>query len=221
METSKEQLTKTLIIASIMSAIGVIAIIFFHNMSFQKNSTIVLPAGGTYLGSTPGTTIPTPLTTIQTSDSKNGMVTIKGRIYPYTFEAPDSLKFVTFPNDPYDIYALVIDNKPADQNVLIGVDDLKKTQELKTYITGDKRVYVENWWKQFGGLTGVSTITPFTNSQGLKGYRAVFINSSGQTPTVDVFFETPNPEHVIHLANGPLPKTTFEAIVDSVAWEKK
>lgn len=164
-----------------------------HYMSIKdRKGTIVLPAGGTYLG--PSST-PAPSSGI-----------IHGRIYPYSFEAPEGVNLVTFPNDPYDIYALSINNQPPEQNVLIGVDKAG----------GNKRTYVENWWKQFGGLKGVESITTFTNSKGLKGYKAKYINGS----SIDVFFESPDGRYVIHLANGPLPKDVFDAIVDSVAWEK-
>jgi hypothetical protein len=179
---------------------------------------VVLPAGGTYLGSTPAFKAPEVTPAVATTSSQDGFVTIEGRIYPYSFEAPDTLKFATFPNDTYDIYALLINNQPPEQNVLIGVDNLARTDELKAYIP-NKRAYVENWWKQFGGLKGVSSITPFTNTSGLKGYKAVFINAQNETPNEDIFFETPNPNLVIHLANGALPKAVFNAIVDSVAWK--
>lgn len=185
------------VVAIGISAALILLVILQHNLAFRKTGTIVLPAGGTYLGPTP--------------DSRNQSAPIpgimKGRIYPYSFEVPDDLKLVTFPNDPFDIYAIAINNQPPEQNVLIGVDAAQ----------GNKRAYVENWWKQFGGLKGVNSIVPFTNSKGLRGYKAKFINGSSE----DIFFESPDGKYMIHLANGPLSKEVFDAIVDSVAWEKK
>jgi len=212
-----------------------------HNMSFK--GTIVLPAGGTYLGpsSTTETPAPTPIptTTIATTPPPNAAangsyttqqgklafpknatwVSVFGNKYPYAFQAPKALPLVTLPNDQFDIWAISWNNQPPDQNVLIGVDNLTRTDNLKQYINTTKRAYVENWWKQFG-LTGVSSITEFTNSNGLKGYRAKYTTASGVSPNDDVFFETPNSSLVIHMASGILDPSIFNLIVDSVSWKK-
>ncbi len=209
----------TLLITCMVSASLILFVVFQHNLAFQKSGTIVLPAGGTYLGVTP--TVQPAASQPIIVPSSDGKVTVKGRIYPYTFEAPDTLKLVTFPNDPYDIYALSINNQPPEQNVLIGVDDLNRTEELKKHLKGNKRAYVEAWWKQFSGLTGVSQISAFTNTAGLTGYKAKYKNTAGQTPNDDVFIVSPDGQYVIHLANGPLPKATFDAIVDSVTWNSQ
>ncbi len=206
----------TLVIAIGISTVLILLIVLAHNLSFQKSGTIVLPAGGTYLGPSPTA----PTNPKVEAPTKAGFVTVKGKKYPYSFEVPSDLKLVTFPNDPYDIYALSLDDRPPDQAVLIGVDDLNRTEELKKYVKGSKRAYVENWWKQFGGLTGVSSITPYTNKAGLKGYKVLYANAAGQTPNDDVFFASPDGRYIIHLANGPLPDAIFNAIVDSVTWEK-
>ncbi len=211
-----ESMKKTLLIAIGISTVLLLFVVLEHNLSFQKSGTIVLPAGGTYLGSTP--TPQAPAAAI--SAPVNGMVAVKGRIYPYAFEIPATLRLVTFPNDTYDIYALAIEGAPPEQNVLIGVDDLNRTEGLKKFIKGSKKAYVESWWKQFSGLTGVASLTSFTNSKGLIGYRAKFKNANGQAPNEDVFLESPDGRYVIHVANGPLEKPAFDAIVDSVGWTK-
>jgi len=217
------------IIAAGISIVIIALIILQHNLSFK--STIVLPAGGTYLGPTQTPTqapvapvtnnAPQPISNAGKFTAPNNAtwVSIFGRIYPYTFQAPKTLKLVTFPNDQFDIYAIDWNNAPPDQNVLIGVDNLNRTDNLKQYITVSKRGYVENWWKQFG-LTGVSSITEFTNSNNLKGYRARYTTASGLSPNEDVFFETPNPADVIHLASGVLDTSVFNLIIDSVSWKK-
>ena len=237
----------TAIIAIGVSVAVIALIILQHNLAFQGVGTIVLPAGGTYLGPTdtttpaPAITPPAPVaptvtvSTTPTAPTKNGTyttaqgkfavtkdavwVTVKGNKYPYSFKKPSALNLVTFPNDQFDIYAISWNGQPPDQNVLIGVDNLNRTDALKQYIDVSKRTYVENWWKQFG-LKGIGSITEFTNSHGLKGYRAKFLNSAGQTPNDDVFFETPNPIYVIHIASGVLDSSVFDPLIDSVAWGK-
>ncbi len=229
----------------------ILFIILQHNLSFQKNSQTIIPAGNTYLGpsntDTPAPTAlavnptetpkGTPVPTEKGQTAKNGSVTMnaqgklvasaniamslmKGKKYPYSFSVPSTLKLTTFPNDQFDIYAIAWENRPPDQNVLVGVDNLTRTDALKQYVSLSKRSYVENWWKQFGGLKGVASIVEFTNSKGLKGYRAKFLNSANQTPNEDVFFETPDPKYVIHLASGILDTTLFNTIIDTVAWTK-
>jgi hypothetical protein len=202
----------------------VLLIILQHNLSFK--STIVLPAGGTYLGPTESpapvsvTSAPLPPTPASsqgkfTVGKDAAWVTIKGNKYPYAFRAPKSLNLVALSKDVYDIYAISWNNMSPDSNVLIGVDDLRRTDALKKYIGISKRQYVEEWWKQFGSLKGVQSITEFTNSKGVKGYRAKYLNA----PNDDVFFEIPAAPHfVIHMANGVLDTSVFDEITDSVEW---
>jgi hypothetical protein len=226
------------LIAGGISIVIIALIILQHNLSFK--GTIVLPAGGTYLGPSETTTqAPTaPPALPSVASAKEGQplpttpspgkftvagnatwINVSGRIYPYSFQSPKSLSLVTFPNDQFDIYAISWNNHPPDQNVLIGVDNLKRTDNLKQYINVSKRGYVENWWKQFG-LTGVSSITEFTNSNNLKGYRAKYKTAAGLSPNDDIFFETPDPALVIHLASGVLDSSVFNLIIDTVAWKK-
>ncbi len=171
-----------------------------------RRGTIVIPAGNTYLGPTPSQAPAAPTTAV---------TVYRGRIYGYSFSAPQSIRVTTLPDDTYDMYALAAPGTDPGSNVLIGLDPKADPKQ-------DKLTYVQNWWKQFSGLTGVASIEQLTNSQGLKGYKARFVNTAGATPNLDVFFEIPgHPAYVIHLASGPLDEAVFAAIVDSVSWENK
>jgi len=223
-------LVTTVKITVVIAGIALLLIIYNHNISFQKAGTIVLPAGGTYLG--PSTTDapsenPNPEEKANiTSGNKftvttdTPWITVKGRIYPYSFSAPKTLTLTTFANDQYDMYAISWNNLPPDQNVLIGVDNLERSDALRQYIKRPKRSYIQNWWKQFNGLTGVASITEFSNKNGLKGYKTKFLNSGGPVANDDIFFEVMSPKYVIHLSNGALDPIIFDAIVDSVSWGK-
>ncbi len=231
-QDEKEQLTTLIKVAAVAGIGGLILIIFIViQYVFMKRTpgTIVLPNGTTYLGpsteqnQTPppiadSTTPPAPLFT-ETADED--WREVRGKTYPYFFSAPESMKLVTFPNDAYDIYAIDCCNILPQSNVLVGVDNLEKNAEKKQYISSPKKVYVQEWWKQFGGLKGVGSLVEFTNSEGLKGYRAQYTNAQNQTPNEDVFFEVEgNPQYVIHLARGVMDQAVFDKIIDSVGWRK-
>jgi hypothetical protein len=194
------------------------ALVFIHYAQISKRQgSLVIPAGNTYLGpnapAQSSQVIPTNTANIFTAAPDVPWHDVHGRIYPYTFSAPTTLTLTTFNNDPYDISAISCCGIDPGSNVLIGVD-------FKANPNQQKLAYVQNWWHQFSGLKSVSSIDEFTNSKGLKGYKAKFVNSAGETPNLDVFFEVPgHPELVIHLASGTLDPAVFTKIVDSVSWK--
>lgn len=193
-----------------------ILVLIHYSRISGRPGTLVIPAGNTYLGPNAPDQHPQP-----TQKSTSGKFTvasdvpwhvIRGRIYPYSFSVPTTLNLKTFDNDKYDIYAINCCGIDPGSNVLIGVDFKADPKESKL-------VYVENWWHQFGGLKSVAGIDQFTNSKGLKGYKAKYVNAAGEIPNLDVFFEVPgHPDYVIHLASGSLDTDVFSKIIDSVAW---
>lgn len=192
---------KAVVVGVAITVIGTIAVLFHYRQISDRTGTIIIPAGNTYLGPTP--------TQAATSDEWH---TVRGHVYPYTMSVPGTLTLTTFPNDPYDMYAIA-GGDPAS-NVLIGIDTKADPRETKT-------MYIHAWRKQFSSLTGVKSIDQFTNSKGLKGYTVKFLTASGESPNLDIFFEVPDkPSYVIHLSNGILDPAVFDDIVDSVGWEK-
>lgn len=190
---------KTVGIAVAITLIGVVAVLIHYQKISGRQGTIVIPAGNTYLGPTP--------TQAATS---NEWHTVKGHIYPYTMSVPASIALTTFPDDPYDMYA--IDGRDPASNVLIGIDTKANPRETKS-------TYIQNWRKQFSILTGIKSIDSFTNANGLKGYKVKFLNANGEAPGLDIFFEVPGkPHYVIHLNSGTLDPAVFADIVDSVGW---
>lgn len=200
---------KAVTVAIGITVIGTLLVILHYRQISTRSGIIIIPAGNTYLGPTP-----TPVA------DDTAWHTVKGHIYPYTFSVPATLTLTTFPNDPYDIYALSGNNIAPASNVLILLDDLSKNTTQSQYINQPKTVYIRNWWKQFNNLIGVASIEPFTNSNGLKGYNVKFLNTANESPNLDVFFEVPAmPQYVIHLTNGIVDPAVFAKIVDSVGWE--
>lgn len=226
---NEEQEMKSLMKVGGLVAISVLFLLIFifvwNAWTVKRNSEIVLHQGVTYTGPTPtgGASAPQPATTASgkyTVDENTKWKIVTGKIYPYNFEAPENLELVRFDNDPYDIYAIAWKGQRPDANVLIGVDNLSNKEDLKQYINQSKQKYVENWWKQIGSLSGVSSVTPFTNSKGMKGYKAKFLLQGGSpAPYEDIFFETSKKKDiVIHMANSVLDEKVFERIVDTVSW---
>lgn len=200
---------KAVTVAVVITVIGILLVLAHYQQISGRSGTIVIPAGTTYLG-------PSPTQAPSTEQWR----TVKGHIYPYTMSVPSTITLTTFPNDPYDMYAIM--GSDPSSNVLIGVDDLSKNTTRTQYINQPKTAYINAWYKQFSILTGIKSIDPFTDSKGLKGYKVKFLTASGESPSLDIFFEVAaSPQYVIHLSNGPLDPAVFTTIVDSVGWEKE
>lgn len=218
-EQGKELIHVSIVVAGVVVVL-LLSIVIWHTWTTSRAGKLVLHSGYTYIGPTPttGPTAPTTAGGKFTVPSDAPWKTVSGSIYQYSFQAPEALNLVRFPNDPYDIYAIAWNNQSPESNVLIGVDNLAKNEKFKEYVSQPKISYVENWWRQFG-LTGVASITPFTNKMGMKGYKAKYTVGNNPAPTDDIFFEVPKKkELVIHLANGVLDQAVFDRIVDTLSW---
>lgn len=203
-----------------------------YHLANTNKGTIAIPAGKTYLGppavvpewtdfskpkETPAPAQMSPFTAPDTSVWKQW----KGTAFPYQFSYPDTLPLTGFSNDQNDSVGYAWGGRKAAENILINVIDLSKNTTFEPYITKPKKEFVNAWWKQFSGLTGVSPIVGFTNKKGLKGYKARFINAAGQTPNLDIFFEIPgNKNLIIRIANGLMDPLLFDTIVETVEWKK-
>lgn len=221
-EISLKSLAKVGGVAALVVVFLLVSIFVWHAWTTKRASRTILHSGVTYVGPSPQGGAQAPLNLPAKFQAKNEETwrTVTGAIYPYNFQAPESLELVRFPEDQYDIYAVSYNNQPPQSHVLIGVDNLSKNPKLEEYISKPKIEYVRNWWKQFGALSGVASVTPFTNSQGMKGYKARFLLQGGNpTSYDDIFFETSKKKDVvIHLSNSILDDQVFDKIVDTVSW---
>lgn len=175
-----------------------------------KNRTpnIVLPGGVTYLGPSP--TQQATSDKIQIADNAKWTTQI-GKKYPYSFLFPETLSLGVFPNDPFDAVGIYWNNLDASANLLLRVETISQGVGVKEYAT--------TWWKQYS-WKGVADVLEFTNKNGLKGYRAKYINEKGETPYDNVFIEVPGRRDlVIWMASGLLEPAIFDKIVDSVSWK--
>lgn len=198
-----------------------IATIAAFQYSKNRPSTIVLPAGNTYLGPSLTPVPPPPQTDrIQVPPNEEKAIQ-KGKIFPFSFSYPKSLSLGVFPGDPLDSVTVFWGNTNPQENLLFRVENLKEIPFAKPYLTKPKIEYARDWWKQYN-WKGVDSVVQFTNSKGLVGYRAKYKDASGNTPFDHVFFEVPGrAELVIWMSGKLLEQATFDKIVDSVSWNNE
>lgn len=220
-ETEQTDFTK-LAIATIAGVIILGGAVYgAYRYSQRQSGNIVLPGGVTYLGPSPKpeTTQPPTAPLRFTAPTDVSWIVFTGKKHPFTFSYPSTLTLVVFPNDDTDSVAISWGNIPAQQNVLLNIEFIENRDPK--YINMPKIEYVRNWYKFFSGLKGVAKVEPFTNTGGLKGYKASYTNYSDASPNVDVFFEVPkDSKTMIHLANGILDPVIFDRILDSLKWNQ-
>jgi hypothetical protein len=184
----------------------------------NRTGTIILPGGITYLGptQTPSPSpaspavVPTKAGQIIPIDPNTGWNTYTGKVFPYTFSYPASLSLGWFPNDPYDGVTIFYGNTDSQSNLFVRIEKL----------TSSPREHATTWWKQYN-WKGVKNVIEFTNSKGLKGFRATYISTDGTTPYDHVFFAVPDRKDLIVWISGKLfTKDVFDTLIDSVEWKK-
>ncbi len=200
--------------------LATIAAIFFlsaivyagYQYSVKKQGAISLPRGDTYLGkdqkdippNAPQRFTVDPTTPWIVYDNPNGK---------FSFNYPETLTLLVFPGDINESVAFSWGNIPAQRNIIANLIPYKeRPDEFKDY---DLKEFVENYYKLFGGLTNLKSSEEFINSNGLKGHKAYYINTAGQTPVLDIFFEIPGSKDLLHFANGTLDPKVFDRMVDS------
>ncbi len=208
------------VVIGIAIGMAVIGLIIYAGYSYSQKQGIklTLPGGSTYTGKQPNFNSENPPTAPLrfTTSSDTPWISYQGKAYAYSLSYPQTLSLSFFPKDPSDSIAINWGNIAPENNILLDVESIKSRDAQYVGKTED---FVRNWWKPFNGLKGVLSVEKLNTSNGLKGFRAIYINNAGQSPNVDVFLEVPkNPDLVIHLANGVLDPAIFNRIVDSVKY---
>lgn len=187
--------------------------------SRPRGGAIVLPGGVTYLGPSPKESQESKVKSQKSTQKKTSVpedsawATQTGKKYPYSFLYPSSLSLGVFPDDPFDAVTVFWEDTNPQENLLLRVETVHDIKQ-------SKKDYALDWWKDYT-WRGVADVVEFTNSRGLKGYRAKYLNDSGTTPYDHVFFEVPRrPELVIWMSGKMLEQDVFDRIVDSVTWSR-
>jgi len=187
----------------------------------KRTGATILPGGSTYLGPTPVQFAPAPQSGKISVPLEAPPLVWKGQKYPYAFSYPTGLSLGFFPGDPFDGVTVFWGNTNPSENIFLRVEDLNVMTDGKKYIAKSKKEYASVWWKQYN-WKGVSDIAEFTNSQGLTGYRAKYVDSAGQTPFDNVFFAVPGrSDLVVWLGGSNLDAPLFDRIIDTFSWGKQ
>lgn len=211
---------RVFVFSIIIGALLLLLVIGAFVQAKNRTGTIVLPGGSTYLGPTPTqqhTTVTPPASGKITIPSDAAWTERTGVQFPYTFTYPDTLSLGVFPNDPYDAVTIFHPGTDANANIFFRVENL--TTLNKSEYAGKTEAYAKVWWKDYA-WKNVSSVSAFTNKNGLKGYRALYVNDLGKSPYEHVFFEVPNNPNLVIWISGKLFDTSvFNRLVDSVNWK--
>jgi len=209
---------RALIPAVIVSIVLTIIVVVSYVAAARRQGTVVLPGGITYLGPTPTIQQKPQQTAGKIPVPGNAQWTEReGTTFPYRMMVPQTLNLGVFPNDLYDAITVFYEGTDSNANIFFRIENLV-TLKKKSY-QGKLKEYATDWWKDYT-WSGVSEVTPFTNSQGLTGYRAKYLDRDGNTPYEHVFFAVPNRNELIIWMSGKLfEQFVFDRIVDSVSWK--
>lgn len=104
---------------------------------------------------------------------------------------------------------------PGTSHLLYSIDLASSRSGEFKEMTGKK--YVENYWRQFGGIAGINYVEDIVNEQGVKGWRANYKFASGaDSPNTDIFFELEKDSgDFVHFSSGVFDPAVFSKIVGS------
>lgn len=184
-------------------------------VSKKNKGAVVFPAGINYMG--PSNLTPVPTVDMTQLGKSGKWLQTTGKIYKYVFVYPAELQVTAFMNDQSDKHAWVTGIASPQQSIAFTVETVS---DFDKQYEDDLEGFAGNYWKKFGGLAGAKSVEPFTNSKGLKGFKAVYVDKTGKVINTNYFFAVPDdPNHVLQVINGIIPETVFMQIVNSVEFK--
>ncbi len=215
----------TLMMASIGVLVVFIGVVFFLFMwvSNKGKASVVFPAGINYTGTenqqAPVTANRPIYDYAKYANNDAGWITYNSLQKQYSFKHPVEMVTLVFPGDTADMATFDVADVPAQFNIMSLIETIS---ERDPKYVGKPQEFVSNYWHFFGGLKGLSSIEPYSNKEGLKGFKAIYMNKSGTTSSENYFFVIPgDTNRMIHFSNV-FPKTpeaqqVFMKILDSVS----
>lgn len=210
-----------LALASVVILVLFILIIggVYYWVSNKTKEQVVFPAGINYLGPKQSTNLnPVPTLNISQIGKTGQWLQTGGKIFKYKFIYPAELKITAFINDPTDKLAWVTGITPPQQSIVFNVESMSSLD--KKYL-GKPSEFINNFWRRFSGLSGVTGFEEVQNGKGLKGYKVIYLDKAGRQVTTNYFFPVPgDDDHILQVTNGILPADIFVKIVNSVEFGK-
>lgn len=199
-------------------------IVFLYTWVSKKNKgNVVFPAGINYTGNEEGgeqaMAPKKPVYDYATYLTASDWVTYNSPQKQYSFQHPKEMVPLVFPGDTNDFVTFDVTEVDAKLNIMALVENVS---ERDPKLVGKPEEFAKSYWKFFGGLKGLSSIEPYENKAGLKGFKAIYLTKSGDTTGDNYFFEIPNKDDkVIHFSNI-FPKNddankVFMRILESVS----
>lgn len=191
----------------------------YYWVTKKSNGQLIFPSGVNYLS--PNQPTPAvPQYDYAKLATSTDLLTLKGQVYPYSFQYPRGLGAIIFPKDPNDSVTFKLSTLPAEQNLMLLVETISSRD--KAYV-GRQEDFVRDYWKFFGGLKSSKDVTPFTNNVGLKGFKVNYVTRANVVTTDNYFFVIPgDSDHMLHL-NNIFPKegdAVFMKILNSLTYKK-
>lgn len=200
-----------------------IVLVVFLNARAGKEGGVVFPAGVNYLApgqdAPPETGTPDPAFDFKSWETGE-WVDSSGVNYAFTYQRPMDLFPLYFPGDLTEKVAFTRGDVPAELNIMLLVETIS---DFDSNLVGSPEKYVSQYWKQFSGLKDVDSVKEFENSNGLEGYRVVYVDEVDQPTTTHAFLVLPgDKDHLVHVINvfPSGAEGIFDRIVDSVAHTK-
>ncbi|MDH7475908.1 MAG: hypothetical protein QHH09_00350 [Microgenomates group bacterium] len=209
----KDSLALTSVVVLLVFLLLVGGVYFW--VSKKNKGNVVFPAGVSYLG--PNQLTPVPTVDLTQLGKSGKWLQSGGKIYKYLFIYPAELQITAFINDQSDKIAWITGIVPPQQNIAFTVETIS---EFNKKYQGDLEGFAANYWRRFSGLSGAKSVEPYTNSKGLKGFKAIYLDKKGNVANTNYFFQVPNdPDHVLQVINGMIPENIFNQIVNSVEFK--
>lgn len=187
----------------------------------KNKGQVIFPAGINYLA--PQTTSPgtfTYLYDFTKLGQSTDWTTLKGKIYPFSFQYPKAMAPLTFTGDKTDAVAFKISQIPPEQSLIFVMETISERD--KTLVDKPEE-YVRNYWKFFSGLKALKKISDFTNEKGLVGYKASYMTKANTITNDYYFFKIEgDSDHLLHFSNiFPADgQTLFTRMLNSLEYNK-
>lgn len=192
----------------------------YYWVSKKSKGEVVFPAGINYLS--PNTAPTTQATTLDYTKlaASSPWLTFKGKIYKFTFQYPNGMTPLSFPNDTNESVTFKISNTPPELSLMFLVETISSRDKT---LVGNSEGFARNYWKFFSGLKGLNSFSDFKNEKGLQGYKVTYTTRANTVTTDNYFFIIPgDSDHLLHMADifPAEGKVVFDRILNSLDYTK-